>query len=80
MNDFTQQVRGSTGEIGTSLQGVRHATERLRGLSQENLEGMEQISRGMSEIVDSVSVLQELGARNSENIQTIEGEVAKFTV
>lgn len=80
MNDFTQQVRGSTGEIGTSLQGVRHATERLRALSAENLEGMEQISRGMSEIVDSVTVLQELGAQNSANIQTIEGEVAKFTV
>lgn len=85
-SDLAKLIR-STDDVKNSSEGMKEKTvlleevaQRVSNIADENLSGIEEISKGMNEIVQATKRFSELGTRNTENLTVLETEISRFKV
>ena len=83
-SDLGKLIR-STDDVKNSSEGMKEKTvlleevaQRVSNIADENLSGIEEISKGMNEIVQATKNISELGTRNTENLIVLEAEISRF--
>jgi methyl-accepting chemotaxis protein len=78
MRDTTLAVDASAKSIDDMVGTIRTATGNLSNISQEQVNGIGEISTGISQIQAAALSLSKLGLENAEAIQVIEKEIVQF--
>jgi methyl-accepting chemotaxis protein len=78
MRDTTLVVDESAKSIDSMVGAIRTATDNLSNISQEQVNGIGEISTGISQIQGTTQVLSKLGTENAEAIEVIEKKIVQF--
>lgn len=76
----TDDVKTSSEDMKKKTVLVEEIAERVSSIADENLAGIEEISKGMQEIVQATKNFSELGTRNTENLTILETEISRFKI
>jgi methyl-accepting chemotaxis protein len=80
MRTSTEEVRDSSKHIDEKITVIQNSMQQLSQLSSEHVEGINEITTGIEQILEAVNTLTELGTQNSENIDTIDKKIVQFDV
>jgi methyl-accepting chemotaxis protein len=80
LSEITQQVKGGSTEMLEGSKEVIRESKNLEVVTQEISGGMNEMSAGADQINIAVTQVNELSAKNRENIDQLMREVAKFKV
>jgi methyl-accepting chemotaxis protein len=80
LNDITKQVKGGTLEMLDGSKEVIHESKNLEKVTQEITGGMNEMASGADQINVAVTRVNEISAKNRENIDLLVKEVSRFKV
>ncbi|MCL2193576.1 MAG: methyl-accepting chemotaxis protein [Treponema sp.] len=80
VSDITEQVKGGSRQMLEGSREVIHEGRNLQRVTQEITGGMNDMAVGTDEINAAIARINELSARNSENIRALLLEVSRFKV
>ncbi|MCG8571376.1 MAG: methyl-accepting chemotaxis protein, partial [Spirochaetes bacterium] len=71
-------VTQSSSTVLTQMKSMTQSLETIQFISNDNKNGMDEITVGINEIFKSVEIVTNVGVDNSDNIKTIESLVGEF--
>jgi methyl-accepting chemotaxis protein len=74
----TDEVRTSSKDMDSRFEIIDKSMINITQLSNENLIGVEETTKGINEISIAMAELAKLGNENSENINVLESEISRF--
>ncbi|QEN09482.1 methyl-accepting chemotaxis protein [Oceanispirochaeta crateris] len=80
LNEITSQVKSGSGEMLKSSQQVIHESKTLNSITQEIANSMNEMSSGSEQIAIAVNSVNDISRSTKEAIETLGGEVDKFTI
>lgn len=78
--DRTEAVRSSGGQMKERIEGLESSVGDIARFSQEGTEALGESVTAMEQMLQSVLEMRELGNANSETIQRLESEIARFRI
>jgi methyl-accepting chemotaxis protein len=80
LNDITQQVKGSSGEMLEGSKEVIQESKNLEKVTQEITGSMNEMATGAEQINVAVNRVNDISAQDRENIDLLVREVSLFKV
>ncbi|MCL2706033.1 MAG: methyl-accepting chemotaxis protein [Spirochaetaceae bacterium] len=80
LNEITQQVKDGSMEMLEGSNEVIHESKNLERVTQEISGGMNEMAAGADQINTSVNSVNDLSAKNRENINILMKEVSRFKI
>jgi len=80
LNEITQQVKDGSIEMLEGSNEVIHESKNLEKVTEEITGGMNEMATGADQINSSVNNVNDLSAKNQENINNLMREVSRFKV
>ena len=78
LKETTLVVDESAKSIDSMVGAIRTATDHLSDISQEQVNGIGEISTGISQIQTTTQALSRLGTENAEAIEVIKKNIVQF--
>ncbi len=78
LTGITEEIKNGSAEIKAGALDVNTALQRIKDISSESLAGMREIGAGAGEINTAVVQISELSVKNNENVNRLNGDIARF--
>lgn len=78
LNTITESVKSASSGMKSGTQEISMYMKNILNTSELNKEGIQEMSERIFSISDSMKSLSDLSERNSQNIDTLDGEIRKF--
>ncbi|MDH5680221.1 MAG: bacteriohemerythrin, partial [Spirochaetota bacterium] len=79
LQDISESVRMHSADIASSLSRIDSTMIDIKASSKEGIEGLEEVSYSTEEMYDAIIHLSDLGEHNTQNINSLDEDVAEFT-
>ena len=78
LNAVTHNVQEAAKEIGAASDTIESSMAEIGNFSAQNADSMAEMTRGINDLVKSMSEIKNLGEENLKNVQVLEGDLSQF--
>jgi len=78
LSGITHDVNNASGEMESRAAAIENSMKTITGLSDQSLDGIHEIAKGVDEISKSITMLSDLSTTNAKNIETLDTKVQRF--